>query len=332
MPEKKNPAPRRIIAWALLAAALLTLLLPWITVRIRFGSNGVSIRDALGMFGESFTEEQLEEALVDMLEDTEEPIAEYGVTLDMKGTTVALMDLIRGDLNPYRAARAARAIGKLMKLASVAAAQSPDDLDPTERSILEMLSSLGRRLQADAALFWILGLLLVFSGLYAAWSVYAGKPRGLLPFMGAALALLLLTGIAVSLDNGILRKLFKMIAAEEEQIFSDLWLGNTIKLFRMTAAPVLCLLAACLAWCALVVKGDFLEGLGISFGVWTCPVCGEKASAKASFCPNCGTRRLPLPDGPAPEGEGEPGEGADDADGGPEPPAGQDDRIQSESP
>ena len=299
MPDKKSVMGRKIAAWILLAAALLMLLLPWLSLRISAYGRSVSVREALtsalAFAGDYITEEEIVEELRESMRDmAEEAMSEYGVYLDADASTDALLELLLGRLTPVRTARIAGALGKLLKAGAQILPMTLDDMDPTEQKLVDLIGSTGRRLRVDAALFRILGALLILSALFAAWCVYREKPRGVLVCVGAALALLLLSGIAAARDNGLLKSLLKLIAEEEPDIQGfTLVFGNMTRLFHLTAAPFFCLIAACLAWCAMVVDLSRLRGIEIRFGGWTCPACGAKAPEKAAFCPACGAQRPP---------------------------------------
>ena len=298
MPDKKNVMGRKIAAWILLAAALLMLLLPWLSLRISAYGRSVSVREALtsalAFAGDYITEEEIVEELRESMRDmAEEAMSEYGVYLDVDASTDALLELLLGRLTPVRTARIAGALGKLLKAGAQILPMTLDDMDPTEQKLVDLIGSTGRRLRVDAALFRILGALLILSALFAAWCVYREKPRGVLVCVGAALLMLLFSWVAVARDNGLLKSMIKLF---QEDVGDDLFLGvfdNLAKLFRLTAAPFLCLIAACLAWCAMVVDFSRLRGIEIRFGGWACPVCGAKAPEKAAFCPACGAQRPP---------------------------------------
>ncbi len=204
-------------AWLLLAACLLTLLLPWITLR----ENGHSAWEMMrGMIGE----EQLEQEIREAIEEEADAAAEEGYELDPEAMSDAILLLLHGDFRIWDSARFSAAVcgGLSVTMQRIEPyffdeegnAKEVGPFGEEEREILALLRNTADRFRMEAVLWWILLGLALAGALCAAVSILREKRWGVYIFGVTALALFLLNLTAVLRNNSLIEKILSYLMGD----------------------------------------------------------------------------------------------------------------------
>lgn len=243
------------LAWLLLAACLLTLLLPW----MKLNENGVTAGDLLDMI-QPMPREELELELRGSFEDLSETAAREGYTIDANGLTYSVMGILDGNLRLWQIPRVASAMGNIMpELAKVFREMAEDmETDPyyansynadyyvwrtsMYKELADDMDRLAERWHTEALLYWVLAGLALAGLILAAVCILRGKSWGCYVFFGTVLAPFVLNLVAVHRNNALPEMLLRFV---QEEIPTALMRAEP-DFFHVGGASVCCLILAAL--------------------------------------------------------------------------------------
>ncbi|MBQ6274280.1 MAG: hypothetical protein IJK63_08655 [Oscillospiraceae bacterium] len=288
-------------AWLLLAACLLTLLLPWMKLNV----NGTTLWDLLSLFVPA--DEDVEQVIRESAAEMSVEAAEQGYALDAEDMSFSIIRVLHGKLRVWEIPRVAAAMSAYL---AVAVKEGNEELDREEtepvypsiadqhaeyvrmmRDFVAVLDQLGRRWHTEALLYWIFLALALLGAICAGICVARDKRWGSYAFFLTALALFLLNLIAVRRDNALPEKLFGIVG--EDEVPAAL-LSFGAKFFHIGAASACFVILAALL--ALHARFDLVDLAG---RLKRSP--GETPAAPAAELPA-------LAEEPAPPAEAEPTE------------------------
>ena len=215
------------LAWLLLAACLLTLLLPW----MKLNENGVTAGDLLDMI-QPIPREELELELRGSFEDLSETAAREGYTIDAEELSYSFMRILDGELRLWQIPRVASAMGNIMpELAKVFREMAEDmETDPyyansynaeyyvrrtsMYKELADDMDRLAERWHTEALLYWVLAGLALAGLILAAVCILRGKSWGCYVFFGTVLAPFVLNLVAVHRNNALPEMLLRFVQEE----------------------------------------------------------------------------------------------------------------------
>ena len=249
-------------AWLLLAACLVTLLLPW----MKLNENGVTAGDMLEMIIRPMSREELEQELRESLEDFAEDAALEGYQIDAGDLSYAFRRILDGDLRLWQIPRVAAAMGDFMgglsrlMRSALDMAESESELEEefeefygmfsvTEmvqmaRGMTELMEDEAAHYRTDALLYRIFAGLTLAGLILAAVCVARGKCWGSFVFSLAALALFVLNALVVHRDNGLSERFMNLMPAYLQ--YAAPMMRSQPDFFHIGAAPVCLLIFAIL--------------------------------------------------------------------------------------
>ena len=249
------------LAWLLLAACLLTLLLPW----MKLNENGVTAGDLLDMI-QPMPREELELELRGSFEDLSETAAREGYTIDAEELSYSFMRILDGDLRLWQIPRVAGGMGAFLPELTRAMRYAGTELekDPTIEEdfnayssfysysdMLQMFTGMTDLLEdeaghyrTDALLYWIFGGLTLAGLILAAVCILRGKSWGCYVFALAVLALFVLNLLVVHRDNGLPDRLLTVMPMQLQNLAP--LMGARADFFHVGGASVCCLILAAL--------------------------------------------------------------------------------------
>ena len=248
-------------AWLLLAACLLTLLLPW----MKLNENGITAGDLLDMI-QPMPREELERELRENFEDLSETAAREGYTIDADGLTYSVMGILDGNLRLWQIPRVAGGMGNFLPELTRAMRYAAAELekDPTIEEdfnayssfysyadMLQMFTGMTDLMEdeaghyrTDALLYWIFGGLTLAGLILAAVCILRGKSWGCYVFALAVLALFVLNLLVVHRDNGLPDRLLTVFPVQLQDLAP--LMGARADFFHVGGASVCCLILAAL--------------------------------------------------------------------------------------
>ena len=243
------------LAWLLLAACLLTLLLPW----MKLNENGVTAEDLLDMI-QPMPREELELELRGSFEDLSETAAREGYTIDAEELSYSFMRILDGELRLWQIPRVASAMGNIMpELAKVFREMAEDmETDPyyansynadyyvrrtsMYKELADDMDRLAERWHTEALLYWVLAGLALAGLILAAVCILRGKSWGCYVFFGTVLAPFVLNLVAVHRNNALPEMLLRFV---QEEIPTALMRAEP-DFFHVGGASVCCQILAAL--------------------------------------------------------------------------------------
>ena len=243
------------LAWLLLAACLLTLLLPW----MKLNENGVTAEDLLDMI-QPMPREELELELREELEVLTADAAENGYTINAEELSYSFMRILDGELRLWQIPRVASAMGNIMpELAKVFREMAEDmETDPyyansynadyyvrrtsMYKELADDMDRLAERWHTEALLYWVLAGLALAGLILAAVCILRGKSWGCYVFFGTVLAPFVLNLVAVHRNNALPEMLLRFV---QEEIPTALMRAEP-DFFHVGGASVCCQILAAL--------------------------------------------------------------------------------------
>ena len=242
-------------AWLLLAACLLTLLLPW----MKLNENGITAGDLLDMI-QPMPREELERELREELEVLSADAAENGYTINAEELSYSFMRILDGDLRLWQIPRVASAMGNIMpELAKVFREMAEDmETDPyyansynadyyvrrtsMYKELADDMDRLAERWNTEALFYWVLAGLALAGLILAAVCILRGKSWGCYVFFGTVLAPFVLNLVAVHRNNALPEMLLRFV---QEEIPTALMRAEP-DFFHVGGASVCCLILTAL--------------------------------------------------------------------------------------
>ena len=249
------------LAWLLLAACLLSLLLPW----MKLNENGVTAGDLLDMI-QPMPREELERELREELEVLTADAAENGYTINAEELSYSFMRILDGNLRLWQIPRVAGGMGAFLPELTRAMRYAGTELekDPTIEEdfnayssfysysdMLQMFTGMTDLLEdeaghyrTDALLYWIFGGLTLAGLILAAVCILRGKAWGCYVFALAVLALFVLNLLVVHRDNGLPDRLLTVFPVQLQDLAP--LMGARADFFHVGGASVCCLILTAL--------------------------------------------------------------------------------------
>lgn len=288
---RENLTPRKIVALCLVAISFAMLLLPWINMSIEVMGKKYTMQEITDLMCREMdiTQSQLEAEYKESIEDLAEEAEEYGIEIKVNKMTNIISMILKGKVTPVDCASTAAYLSSFM---SDVLGTAEKEGDSYESALMQQQMRTTKKSMTTAAIgIWLVIILMIASMLYAVYSLLTNKKYGVLVYAGisvwAFIAFIVVTNQLNTPSTAMFGGLYD--ALEDMKLFEGG--GVDLKLFHLSAAPYVCVVASILAAVVgeMTQLDSYIAGALPFTEKQTCS-CGAKRKPGMLFCSKCGSR------------------------------------------
>lgn len=293
MEKKGFVLDKRTVAAALLVLSFVMAFLPWVSMRLDLGVEGVhTLKDAYAYAAreDGTTAAEVRSQFISSMERvinrTIEAMKSAGVRVRLTGKqyvrTYKYME--DGLISPNELGVMTSTMSRLYKMELDYFKKTDNGSYGAYSAKVAAVRKIKNSLTAASVLLWI-GMLLSFASfVLACRSLWKGDKRGTIPYAAVWLLLCIYVLIVVGRLN----------TPEMAQMWPTTLNGSSSGdvQFRFMVWPIFgMLMAAAVCVISHLPGGVKTSSAPVKAPGWTCPACGASCESDAVFCENCGTRK-----------------------------------------